>query len=65
MLRETLLDRALGRRRALWILLEEDSERRRGSRSRSGLAFLAALAAAPQIVATAFWIRESTRGVSG
>lgn len=50
----------------LWILLEEDRRSRQRSAVSLGLALaLAALAAAPQIVATTFWISESARAVTG
>lgn len=50
----------------LWILLEEDRPRRlRLSIALAGAVVLAALLAAPQVVATVFWVRESARAVSG
>src|SRR5262245_57664174 len=51
---------------AAWILLEEDPSARRPLFARLALATgLAALAALPQILATALWIPETHRAVTG
>ena len=51
---------------ALWAALEEDeSEGRKGLLRLAAALVLAALAAAPQVAATALWIPETNRGVIG
>ena len=51
---------------ALWIALEEPAgEQMRRFAAFAGAAALGALAAAPQIMATALWIPETNRGVIG
>ena len=50
----------------LWIVLEEPPDRRKSLAAVfAGAAGLGLLAAAPQVVATALWIPETNRGVSG
>ncbi len=50
----------------LWIALEEDAPRRLGAAGGAGFAIaLGALAAAPQIVATALWIPLTNRAILG